>query len=135
MTANLDYTSGEAAIAYIGEVPWHKEGNEMEPDSPLSDWITSAHVNYDVVDKPLYYRHDDAYVGIPTKKALIRDDVDELLSVVGINYKYPQPRDIAYFFQDLIEDLGFTMSTLGALDGGRRIWAFYVKKCYGFRTT
>lgn len=141
MSHELDFTKGVAAIAYTGDVPWHGYGFEMEAGKSLDEWIKEAGMDYNVLEKPLFWnKHAENsppenllarsrlmnhknYKPIPNKKILVRDDTDDLLGIVGQNYKVVQPREVMYFFEDLIERLGFEMHTAGVLSDGNRVWA------------
>jgi len=52
MPANIDMTTGKAAIAYIGETPWHGMGQRMDEDATLTEWQTAAGLNFNVESIP-----------------------------------------------------------------------------------
>jgi phage/plasmid-like protein (TIGR03299 family) len=62
-------------------------------------------------------------IKIPNRKALLRSDTNGVLSIVSDNYKVVQPREVMYFFEDMITRLGFEMHTAGVLADGNRVWA------------
>lgn len=140
---DIDFTKNEAAIAYTGEKPWHGYGTVMKEDQSLVDWIRAAGLDYNVLERPigwltpyqeeilanvetdtpakkaLYPKH----IALEGRKALIRDDTNDCLSIVSNRYKPIQPREIIYFFDSLVKDEGFKIHTAGALADGKRIWA------------
>lgn len=138
---DIDFTKNVAAIAYTGETPWHGYGIPMEEEQSLDAWILAAGLNYKVVERPVgwvtpYVAGTPATLGAPIvpakypkhitikgRKALVRDDVNECLSIVSDRYKVIQPKEIMQFFESLVEDEGFKMHTAGALASGRRVWA------------
>lgn len=124
MSAELDYSTGRAAIAYVGDTPWHQEGQIMAPGQTLEQWRIAAGLNWAVEKRQIYMCEPDiAPKKIPSHNALVRDDTGDVLSIVSNRYIPHQPQVIVEFFRDMISDYGFTMETMGALRGGRQIWA------------
>ena len=124
MAHELDFSTGRAAIAYTGEKPWHGYGTVMIDDMSLDEWRSAAGLDWAVNERPIYFI-DDAWNAevIPKKKALVRSDNNQPLSVVSDRYKVVQPKEIIEFFASVIKENGFKMSTAGALKGGKRVWA------------
>lgn len=129
MSHELDFTKGVAAIAYRGDVPWHGYGFEMEADKTLDEWLVQAGMDYQVEANPVYWDKPRSYgfypakTVVPGKKVLTRSDTQDVLSIVTDKYKIVQPREVMYFFEDLISRLGFEMHTAGVLSNGNRVWA------------
>ena len=137
MAHALDFTTGQAGIAirYDGETPWHGYGTRVPHDADLDHWRIAAGLNWEVDERKVYYTKllpqcvgsdfDTKRVPqvIENRKALVRSDNQECLSVVGHNYHVVQPEQVLEFYRDLIELNGFTMDTAGSLMEGRRIWA------------
>jgi len=152
MSHELDFTKGNAAIAYTGDVPWHGYGQEMEESQPLERWIIEAGMDYDVIRRPVSYINNriiDAagevisdtspevlvaqseqglfdmpkFTPVKNKVSLHRSDTNDQLAIVSPNYKIVQPREIMEFFRELIDDQGFNMHTAGVLADGKRVWA------------
>jgi phage/plasmid-like protein (TIGR03299 family) len=126
MSHELDFTKGVAAIAYTGETPWHGYGQRLNGQETLEDWLVHAGMDYEVLKRPIYcYSPANMMVQktIKNKKALIRSDTDDVLSVVSDRYNVVQPKEVMEFFRDLIEDQGFKMHTAGVLKDGNRVWA------------
>lgn len=115
-------------MAYKGQTPWHGLGNELEPNTPLDDWIIQAGMNWRVESSPVRFTTGDTnYLGeihaFEEQKVLYRSDNHEALSVVGKNFKVVQPEEILEFYRDLTEKSGFELETAGSLKGGRKLWA------------
>ena len=124
MAHEIDFTTGTPAIAYTGQKPWHGFGFSMPEDQPLDVWRTRAGLDWDVEQKAVWFRGDDGISrAIPKKKVLIRSDNLQPLSVVSDRYKVVQPKEVLGFFESVIKENGFKMSTAGALKGGKRVWA------------
>lgn len=130
----LDFTRGQAAIAYRGATPWHGLGESILPQDSIDDIRIKAGLDYDVVKTPVQY-HDttrlalfpnEALPGLMTSKdkcILYRSDTGDDLSVVSSKYQVVQPRQIVEFYRNLVEQYGFEIEVVGALKGGRKVWA------------
>lgn len=123
MAHELDFSTGQAAIAYVGEVPWHKLGTELQSGAPIETWIKEARLDWSLVNQPVMYRHNDNMQRMEDWFVLARSDTGEALSVVSKDYFPVQPKQVLEFYRDLTEDYGYVLETAGALNGGRKIWA------------
>lgn len=135
MAHELDFSKGQAAIAFRGDVPWHGLGESILPQDSIDDIRIKAGLDYDVIKTPVWYSvpMDSAYpnrqgggTGIATSKdrcVLYRSDTGDDLSVVSDRYQVVQPREIMEFYRDLVEHYGFQIEVAGALKGGRKVWA------------
>ena len=124
MAHEIDFSKGRAAIAYTGKKPWHGFGQEITEEIPLEQWRVLAGLDYEVLEKPVYYNKEaTSWAAFPKKKALIRSDDKQPLSIVSDRYKVVQPEQIIEFFRSVIKENGFKMSTAGALKEGKRVWA------------
>jgi len=131
MTANIDTTTGRAAIAFVGETPWHGLGQHLPENADMATWRREAGLDWEAQSAPVQYvpRPDTlpaTSLGLRQldgRKVLYRSDTKAGLAVVSDRYKPVQPRDVMDFYADLCQRYGFTMETAGALRGGRIIWA------------
>jgi phage/plasmid-like protein (TIGR03299 family) len=124
MTAALDMTTGKAGIAYVGEVPWHGQGQMMIPGLPIDVWRKQAGLDWRCLRAGVQFDRDDGTKGVSTKhNVLYRSDSGAVLSVMSAKYQPVQPAEILDFYQDLTAKHGFQLETAGSLKGGRRIWA------------
>ena len=123
MAHELDFSTGQAAIAYTGRVPWHGYGQRVTEDISLDEWRRLAGLDFEVQSKTVRFHDGYGHVTIPKKLCLVRSDNSAPLSVVSDRYKVVQPKEILEFFESVIEENGFKMSTAGALKEGRRVWA------------
>lgn len=114
----LDMTSGKAAMAYVGQVPWHGLGENLEPGSSIDVWAASAGLDYNLASKPVVVD------GIPLdgKQLIYREDSMTGMAVVSDNYKVVQPREVLEFFSEWTDGVA-QIETAGALFDGRRYWA------------
>ena len=151
MAHELDMTRGQAAIAFRGAVPWHGLGAEILPQDSLDDIRIKAGLDYDVVKTPVQYtqavpldavaitgdqpidedfmrRQSEALRPAPVRTSkdkcvLYRSDTGDDLSVVSTKYQVVQPSQVVNFYRSLTEQYGFQVEVVGALKGGRKVWA------------
>lgn len=151
MAHELDFSKGRAAIAFRGAVPWHGLGESILPEDSIDDIRIKAGLDYDVIKVPVQYtratpldtvgitggtdigaaylkNQQEALAAAPilTSKdfcVLYRSDTGEDLSVVSPKYQVVQPREIVDFYKGLTEKFGFELEVVGALKGGRKVWA------------
>jgi len=125
MAHMIDTTTGTAAIAYVGQKPWHGLGQELTPGASIEEWTRQAGLAYTVLESPVLYKTEAATAPevFKGRKVLHRSDTGGALSVVSDGYHTVQPAEIMGFFGKLSEIGGFEIETAGALSHGRRIWA------------
>ncbi len=133
MAHELDFTRGQAAIAFRGQTPWHGLGESILAQDTVDDIRLKAGLDYDVVKTPVKYQRNviDIQHGSQTTISeqsndhcvLYRSDSGGALSVVSPKYQVVQPRQVIEFYRDLTEKYGFQLEVVGALKGGRKVWA------------
>lgn len=143
MSHELDFTKGQAAIAYRGETPWHGHGQTILPQDSIDDIRIKAGLDYDVVKTPVLFGYQelqhassfsadagseepaiiDRTCMFEQNQVLYRTDTKAPLSVVGKHYRVVQPKEVVEFYRDLSNDFGFEVEVVGALQGGRKVWA------------
>lgn len=123
MAHELDFSKGRAAIAYVGETPWHGLGQKMEGGKSIEDWQVAAGMDFEIIDKPVKYNADGFDFTFPDRKVLHRSDNNAPLSIVSSKYKVVQPKTVLEFYRDLTEQSGFVLDTAGVLFNGRKYWA------------
>lgn len=137
MSHEIDETTGTAAIAYVGETPWHGLGKALTADATIEQWKQESGLGFEVVKAPVKF---DVPNGVMTvgeqvhvtsdtrtmsdRSVLFRSDTKAALSVVSTKgYKIVQPGEVLDFFGDIAKTSGLTLETAGALSGGKRVWA------------
>lgn len=143
MSHELDFTKGSAAIAYRGETPWHGYGQQILPQDSIDDIRIKAGLDYDVIKTPVLFgyqetRHPNSFSQdagseeaavidrtgqFDQNQVLYRNDTHTPLAVVGKHYRVVQPKEVVEFYRDLSSDFGFEVEVVGALQGGRKVWA------------
>lgn len=119
MAHNLSTTNGKTAMAYAGEVPWHRLGTRLEQPFTAREAIDAAGLGYEVELKPLQTIDGTA---VPMRKAVIRTDSGIALGAVGNAYVPVQNRQAFGFLDAVVADGGLRYHTAGALGHGERIW-------------
>lgn len=119
---------GTAAMAYVGNTPWHGLGQKLTEGASIGVWKKEAGLDWEALEgTPQVVRAsyaDGVYqVDFPDHKALFRSDTMEPLSIVGAGYQVVQPGEVLEFFRRLVEAGGWHIHTAGALYGGRKVWA------------
>lgn len=125
MAHMIDTTTGRAAVAYAGQVPWHGLGQALTPDAGIDAWTIQAGLAYTVLESPVLFNTPASSEpqAWPNRKVLHRSDTGAPLAVVSDGYNVVQPAEVMHFFGKLAEIGGFELETAGALSYGRRIWA------------
>ena len=125
MAHMIDTTTGRAAMAYVGETPWHNLGQALTPGADIETWTREAGLGYDVLESEVLYSTAAATEPQrwPARKVLHRSDTGAPLAVVSDGYKVVQPVQVMEFFRKLVSLGGFQLETAGALSDGKRVWA------------
>ena len=115
-------------MAYVGQQPWHKLGNNLPANQPLEVWAQQAGMDWQIKESPVRFMADSignlgTIHSFPDQKVLYRSDTKEALSVVSQRYQIVQPREVLEFYRDLTEMSGYELETAGVLKGGRKFWA------------
>jgi phage/plasmid-like protein (TIGR03299 family) len=140
MAHELDFAAnGEAAMAWVGDTPWHGLGQELQSGSPIEVWLKAAHMDWEILRTAVEYKipydgtQRDAlqltadklseHRLFPEKNVLYRSDTLAPLSVVSDSYNIVQPYEVLEFYRDLVGVADMQLETAGVLFGGRRFWA------------
>jgi hypothetical protein len=55
MSHMIDETTGQPAIAYVGETPWHGLGTELRAGCSVEQWTEAAGLDYVVERSPVLF--------------------------------------------------------------------------------
>lgn len=124
MSHEIDQSTSQPAIAYVGDLPWHGLGQKLPEDATIEEWKRAARLEWSVREFPVYVDIPGrpTVTQFPKRKALYRDDTMGALSIVSDGFNVVQPGTILEFFRKLVAEHGFKLETAGALRGGKRIW-------------
>ena len=140
----LNYENGRYCFTRAAntEAAWHGLGGETPADAPIEVWMQNSGMDFEILKKTSEFTMSDGSRIVAKKKNSRGEMVDEfsglihsrsgkVLDQVGANYIVHQPREIAETFRRLCQTNGFTMDTMGVLDGGRRYWGLASNEMYG----
>jgi phage/plasmid-like protein (TIGR03299 family) len=123
MSHDIDFSTGQPAMAYVGETPWHGFGEELPANQSIEEWVRAARLDWEIQMSPVRYLFNDRALLMPDRFVLARSDTGAALSVVSNDYQVVQPKEVLEFYRSLVERRHYTLETAGALDGGRKVWA------------
>lgn len=113
---------GRAAIAFVGETPWHGLGQELTKGASIGVWKKEAGLDWEALEGTPAVTYPNQ-ISFPDYKGLYRSDTQEPLAIVGAGYQVVQPGEVLEFFREMVEVQGWYIHTAGALRGGRKVWA------------
>jgi hypothetical protein len=127
MSHELSITN-KVEMAYLQSdgTPWHNLGQPMADGSTLEEWAEATNFsNFVFKTAPVIWYDaatDDCYE-YSSRKVVYRSDNRAPIGDVGVNFQVDQPMEILQFFDSVIRDFGYTMTSAGLLYGGKKIWA------------
>lgn len=126
MAHEIDMTTGRAAMAYVGETPWHGLGHRLPEGASIETWQVAAGMDWKVLRSRVRFAtscNPEVLTTWDKQHVLFRSDTHQPLGVVSDRYNIVQPQQVLEFFRDLVESAGFALETAGCLFDGRRFWA------------
>jgi phage/plasmid-like protein (TIGR03299 family) len=125
MAHQIDETTGQAAIAYIGSTPWHGLGKRITPTQARDlDYVRiAAGLDFTVDARGIAFLQDGAWQATPKGQAVVRTDTNAVLGIVGPSYTVVQNAQALDVLRPAVEELGLTVAVAGALQGGAIGWA------------
>lgn len=115
----------------VGARPWHGLGTTLEvAPSTGKEALELAKLDWTVTKQPIYLS-DGRQVRLADSVAkavngaygaIVREDTQEMLGVVGPGYHPYQNQDMASLFDPIIQDGTVQIETCGSLFNGRRVW-------------
>ncbi|QEM07188.1 DUF945 domain-containing protein [Mucilaginibacter rubeus] len=137
MAHNLNFNNNTNEYSFFSrkEKAWHGLGKIVEDYPTSSQAIQYAGLDYTVEKRPLFTYDSENHNGdpdtdliipeieVPNYFATIRTDTEQVLGVVGKDYKIVQNRDAFSFFDAIVGGGdGILYETAGALGKGERIF-------------
>jgi phage/plasmid-like protein (TIGR03299 family) len=136
MSHNIDFSTGRAAMAFIGSRNdiWHRHGQEMRPGMSTAEWAVAAGLDWKAVKVPALaaltgpeFDHIDPakrFAEVAGRKHIVRSDNGHPLGYVSDLYQPVQPADVLAWFEQYISvDERFQLDVAGSLKKGEIIWA------------
>jgi hypothetical protein len=130
MAHNLNYSdkTNKHSFFSVKEKAWHNLGTIISDYPTSKDALQFAQLDYTVEKRPLFtYDSEnskpDAELQLPEIEvsnfhATVRTDTDQVLGVVGKDYKVVQNVDAFSFFDSIVGGDGIMYETAGALGKG-----------------
>jgi hypothetical protein len=75
MAHELMFKDGEAAMMYVGELPWHRLGQRLMKPPTAKEAIKAARIDWRVAKKPIYAMSEGTWYEIPDRYAIVREDL------------------------------------------------------------
>lgn len=117
MTANV------VQMAYVGETPWHGEGNVLTEGADIETWTREAGLDFEVKKAEVLFGPR----GLPLRKfgkrfVTHRADDGTPLGIVSDRFQLVQPREVVEFYREFVASGGMKLETAGTLLDSRRVW-------------
>jgi phage/plasmid-like protein (TIGR03299 family) len=117
-------------IAYTGETPWHGLGFRVKPGTTPEEMARTAKLDWQVEMRSLAVSAENAegtryweHRSMKDFKAVVRADTGHVFAVPTKRYQPVQNMEICTFFNDWCDSAKAQLVTVGALDGGAKVWA------------
>ncbi|HET8688932.1 MAG TPA: DUF932 domain-containing protein [Methanosarcina sp.] len=124
MAHEIDQTNDKAAMAYVGDTPWHGLGQRLTEWASIDQWRIEAGMDWRIQHAAVNYADEDGVMrAMDNRRVFFRSDNKRALSVVSDNFKIVQPGQVLEFYKELVEKKGWTLETAGCLFDGRKFWA------------
>lgn len=105
----------------VKERPWHGLGTVIQTAPTVEEGIKLAGLDWDVELRPLMTNEENP-LAVSSHNAVVRNDNNAVLGVVGTNYKPLQNKDAFAWFEPLVENGLVTLETAGSLFNGKKIF-------------
>lgn len=99
----------------VKERPWHGLGTILTEAPSIQEGIIYAGLDWEVKTEKLKTENG---IDVTTKNAVVRQDNQSILGIVGNQYKPLQNKDAFNFFEPFIENNMATLETAGSLYNG-----------------
>lgn len=118
----IDENTGKASVFVVKEPAWHGLGQVVQEALTAEEAIIQAGLDWNVVKTPIHYSVDGKQLTVDNKFAIIRNDNNKALGIVGKDYVPVQNREAFSFFDALVNEKEAIYHSAGALGVGERVW-------------
>lgn len=126
MAHELSIIDGVAEMAYLVTegACWHHLGQPVSENATREEWLTASNINsWDVLKcKSTFIDPQGVTRRVPNQLQLVRSDNYKHLATVSEQYNVHQPKEVAEWMFNCVDQLGFEMSTMGVLFDGKKFW-------------
>ena len=121
MPSGITATDG---MMYTGATPWHGLGVKLDNPATAAEAIAAAGLGWNVIKKPVYVRNiHGGFEEVAGKAAIVREDTQEVFSIMGDGYEPLQNWDGSGTLLDGVVGMGEAIyHTAGSLFGGRKVF-------------
>lgn len=134
MAHGIDMSTGKAAFAYAGATPWHALGKQVPKHMKPREAVIEGGLNWKVGKFEMSIPHEVMLdengaatyrptIYIKDRFAILRLDTFAQLGEVGTDYQEVQNEEAFEPFEALFGKDAACIETVGALEGGKRIFA------------
>jgi phage/plasmid-like protein (TIGR03299 family) len=116
------YENGEAAMAYVGEVPWHGLGKCVPADLTPEQMLEAIGLDWTVNKVPATCLIDGEQIETG-HSALVRSSDNRIMDVITDDWNPMQNVDAFKFFDEFVAAGDMEMHTAGSLKDGKIVWA------------
>lgn len=121
MAHMVEEVNGKAALAYVGQVPWHGLGTEVPADLTPTQMLKAAGIDWEVEKIPAFAKIDGKQVRVG-HSALVRKTDHRMLTVVTDDWNPVQNEEAFDFFHEFVMKGEMEMHTAGSLRNGQIVW-------------
>lgn len=114
------FQSNDYMVSGMGERPWHGLGSVVDGLLTAKDALEQAKLGWTARKMPIQVAGTDRI--IPDNFAVVRDDDQSVLGIVGSSYEILQNAQAFDFFDGVAERGDAIYETAGSLFGGRKIF-------------
>lgn len=123
-------STGKAAMAYVGDTPWHGLGQRLTADSTLETWAEESGLDFQLATASVQFTppasvwngFKEQTLPFDGKRVMYRTDSNMPLGLVSSQYKIVQPIEVLEFFRDMVGSIAH-LETAGVLRNGAHYWA------------
>lgn len=119
MSHNININNGRASIALAQQSAWHRLGQVLPDAFDASTALREAGMDWSVELEPMYLSNGKQ---VPNKRAVIRNDTEDILGVVGARYTPIQNRNAFGFFDGVFGKDAARYESAGVLGKGEKVW-------------
>jgi phage/plasmid-like protein (TIGR03299 family) len=120
-------------ISYTAETPWHGKGFRVNPGSSPEEMLKAAGMDWSVAMRSLavsctieengVIKNSWCHAPMKNFKAVVREDTNEVFCVPTKRYQPVQNIEVVRFFADYCDAASCELQVVGALEGGKKVWA------------
>jgi phage/plasmid-like protein (TIGR03299 family) len=103
----------------VRETPWHGLGNVIQDYPSIHEAVTASGLNWTA---SLNKMITESGIIVPDHNAIVRDDTQQVLGIVGNRYQIYQNDEMWQFIDEFQKQSGIKLETAGSLRNGRTTW-------------